>query len=198
MTFSQKVYDLLLRAYPSHYQVRYAEPMRQLFRDQLREKRRFLAFAAFWIRTLADWVVSVRAQYRERVARPGHHMYLAPARRCIFFAREEASSFSKCEISLEDLVVGIARQDPSLFEDAEALIRVIEVKEAAARRTPPMEDLRLSHETKLVLAGAQEIAQTAGRHAVGPRDLIGGILRQPETFAARLLREHIRSEPREG
>ena len=125
-------------------------------------------------------------------------MFLAPARQCIFLAREEASSFSKCEIGLEDLLVGIARQNPTLFLDAGALIRVIEAEEPATRRPPPMEDLRLSRETKLALGGALEITHSAGRHGVGPLDLIEGILRQPETSAARLLREHIRSEPQEG
>jgi hypothetical protein len=194
MNFSEKLYDLLLHAYPAHYRARYAEPMRQLFRDQLRAKDTFMELAAFWIRTLADWAVSVPAQYRMRNPGPGHLKFLAPSRRCIFFARQEASSFSKPEIGLEDLLIGIARQEPSLFLDAEALVRAINAKEPLARGLPPTKHLPLSREIKRVLADAHEMAQTAGRRGVKPQDLAEGILRQQDTFAGRLLRDYIRPD----
>src|SRR5579872_2494532 len=98
MSFSEKMYRFLLRAYPRDYRGRYAEPMEQLFRDRLRRVDGLGDLAALWGRTLADWAVSVAARHWERVTR--HTNFLAdPARRCLFFARSEASSFSRREIT---------------------------------------------------------------------------------------------------
>jgi hypothetical protein len=192
MNFSEKAYRVLVKAYPSHYRARYAEPMEQIFRDRLREKRTFPGRALLWMRTLADWAVSVPARYWEG---PTPHVpqlsLLDSGRRCLFFARSEASSFSRNEITLEHLLLGILRQEPSLVADSEAVIRAIEAQEPAGRRIPPMEDLRLSGQTVRVWVGAQEFARAAGRH-VTPKDLVEGILREPESLAARLLREHSR------
>ncbi len=194
MSFSEKAYRFLLRAYPRKYRSKYAEPMEQLFRDRLREADTLADLAALWVRTLADWAVSVLKRYWE-VARPRTHAHpdfgsLDAARRCLFFARHEASSFSRYEITLEHLLLGILRQEPSLVPEAEAVVRAIEANEPAGRRTPPMEDLRLSRETVRVWEGARDIAHTAGRQEVAPRDLVAGILRETNTLAARLLREH--------
>lgn len=193
MSFSEKIYHFLLRAYPHDYRGRYGEPMEQLFRDRLREVHTIAGLAALWARTLVDWAVSVPVHYWERTT-PHPHRWnvgsLDPARRCIFFARSEASSFSRREINLEHLLLGILRQEPSLVADAGAVVRAIEAHEPAGRRIPPMEDLRLSQETIRVWEGARETAHRAGRREVTPRDLAVGILRQTDTFAARLLREN--------
>jgi hypothetical protein len=193
MSFSEKVYRFLLRAYPRNYQGRYAEPMEQLFRDRLREAHTFADLAVLWVRTLADWAVSVPVRYWEG-AKPHPHVLnfdsLDPARRCLFLARSEASSFSRREIKLEHLLLGILQQEPNLVSDAGAVVRAIEANEPAGRRIPPKEDLRLSQETVRVWEAAKVIAQTAGRQEVAPRDLAVGILRETDTLAARLLREH--------
>ena len=69
------------------------------------------ALSALWASTLADWAVSVPKQYWEG-ATPHPHLDFAsldPGRRCMFFARHEASSFSREEIKLcqELNIVGI-------------------------------------------------------------------------------------------
>lgn len=191
MSFSEKVYRFLLRAYPSAYRSRYAEPMQQLFRDRLREVRSFADLAALWARTLVDWAVSVPIQYWERNIHLRPHLsFLDSGRQCIFFARAEASSFSSNEITLEHLLLGILRQEPSLVANAENVVRAIERNQPASRRIPPMEDLRLSVETRRVWEGANAAAKAAGRTQTAPRDLVEGILREPDTLAARLLREN--------
>jgi hypothetical protein len=193
MSFSEKVYHFLLRAYPSAYRDRYAAPMEQLFRDRLRDTHTFSGLASFWLRTLADWAVSVPACYRERVTQPTHFGALAEsARRCVFFARSEASSFSSREITVEHLLLGILREEPSLVPagSLEAVQRAIEASEPACRRVPPVEDLRVSEQARRVLQAATEIAQAAGNQPILPRDLAAGILRQRDTLAAQLLREH--------
>ncbi|MCC6364093.1 MAG: hypothetical protein IT165_11245 [Bryobacterales bacterium] len=172
--------------------------MQQLFRDRLRQVRSFTGFVALWRRMLADWAVSVPAQYWERVTAHIHSNLLGdPARRCLFFARCEASSFSRREITVEHLLLGVLREDPSLVSGVarEAMLRAIEAGELAGRRVPPMEDLRLTGEAIRVIGAAREIAHAAGRREVSPADLAKGILREENTLAARLLREHILDLP---
>jgi hypothetical protein len=167
--------------------------MEQLFRDRVHDVHSFAEFVALWRRTLADWAVSVTARYWERVSPHTRFGSLAdPARRCIFFARCEASSFSRCEITVEHLLLGVLREEPSLVSGValEAVVRTIEASEPAGRRVPPMEDLRVSVEAIRVIAAAREIAHTAGRD-IAPADLARGILREATTLAGRLLREHI-------
>ena len=194
MSFSEKIYRVLLLAYPRDYRSRYAEPMEQLFRDRLRQAHSFTDLVSLWCRMLADWAVSLPACYWERI-RPLHTRFDAlanPARRCIFFARSEASSFSRREITVEHLLLGVLREEPSLVPGValEAVVRTIEASEPAGRRVPPMEDLQLSVEAIRVIAAAKEIAHAAGRD-VAPADLARGILREANTLAACLLREHI-------
>jgi ATP-dependent Clp protease ATP-binding subunit ClpA len=147
--------------------------------------------AALWGRTLADWAVSVPARYWERVTRHTDSL-TDPARRCLFFARSEASSFSRREITVEHLLRGVLREEPSLVPAValEAVVCAIESNEPAGRRVPPMEDLRLSEEAIRVVAAATESAHAAGREAVAPTDLAAGILRETDTLAGRLLREN--------
>ncbi len=194
MSLSEKIYRVLLRAYPRDYRSRYAEPMEQLLRDRLRQVHSFTGFLALWGRMLADWTVSVPARYWERAGAHTHSSPFAePARRCLFFARSEASSFSRREISVEHLLLGVLREERSLLSGAarEAVIRAIEESEPAGRRVPPMEDLRLACEAIRAIAAAWEIAHTAGRRDISPADLARGILREKNTLAARLLREHV-------
>jgi ATP-dependent Clp protease ATP-binding subunit ClpA len=167
--------------------------MEQLFRDSRREVHTFAGLAALWARTLADWAVSVPARHWERATPHLDFNSLDPYRRCIFFARSEASSFSRREITLEHLLLGILRQEPSLVPEAarETMVRALEADEPAGRRIPPMEDLRLSRASIRAAIAANVFAQTAGRKEVAPRDLVAGILREPNTLAARLLREHM-------
>jgi len=194
MRFSEQIYRFLLRAYPAAYRKQYAEPMEQLFRDRLGESPTFPQLAAFWVRTVVDWAVSVPARYWELAERHGdRHLLSHPARRCIYFARWEASSFSRAEITVEHLLLGILREEPSLVNSLSlpAIAKAIEGSEAAGRRVPPSEDLRLSRATIRAWQAAYGVARTAGRQQATPRDLAAAILREPESLAARLLPEHL-------
>lgn len=211
MSISEKIYRFLLRAYPRDYRSRYAGLMEQLFRDRLREVRGGADLLALWGRTLADWAVSAPTSYWEAVT--PHTLFRSlgdPARRCIFFARSEASSFSRSEVTVDHLLLGILRQEPGLVPGAalDTMVRTIEAKEPAGRRFPPRLDSHAAHadpyrlrpavappelseEATRVVAAATEIAHTAGRQWVSPADLAEGILHEPRTLAARLLREHM-------
>ena len=48
MTLSERMYRLMLRAYPARYREKYAEPMACCFRDQLRQARTASAFRRLW------------------------------------------------------------------------------------------------------------------------------------------------------
>jgi hypothetical protein len=193
MNFSEKTYRFLLRAYPRDYREQYAEPTEQLFRDRLREARTFSALAKLWRHTLSDWAATVPARYWEQVTLHWRFRVLTdPAQRCLFFARWEASSFSRREITVEHLLLGIMRQERSLIPRAaqETVMRAIEANEPAGRCIPPAECLALSEQTIRVVAAAREIADTQ-RRGITPLDLVAGIQRAENTLGARLLREHM-------
>jgi hypothetical protein len=206
MSFSERIYRFLLRAYLSDYRSRYAELMEQLFRDRLRKVHAFADLAALWGRTLADWAVSLPASYWG-TPDTRFSSLADSARRCIFFSRFEASSFSRSEVTIEHLLLGVLRQEPALVPGValEAIMRTIESTEPAGWHVLPMRDphahphrlfpagapVELSEEAIRVVAAATEIAHTAGRQKAVPADLAAGILREAETLAARLLREHI-------
>ncbi len=193
MSLSEKMYRLLLRAYPRAYRDQYARPMEQLFRGRLREVNGSVELAALWMRTLADWVVSLPARYWERLVPHAHvSPFAPPARRGLFYARMEASSFSRREITAEHLLLGVVRQSRLLSPTAtEAVVCAIEANEPAGRRIPPMEDLPLSDQAIRVINTARQVAHTAGRQHVSPADLVTGIQREADTLAARLLHEHL-------
>lgn len=197
MSFTEKAYRFLLRAYPRDYRARYAEPMEQLLRDRLREPHTCASLAALWVRILADWTVSVPARHWEQARQHRHFAFAQdPFQRCVFFACYEAASFSRSEITPEHLLLGILRQEPSLVPEVgrEAMVNAIGDNEPRARRRfARTRDLRLSREAASAVTVAKEIAYTEGRDRILPRDLAAGILREPDTLAARLLREHFLS-----
>ncbi len=66
MTIPERVYRLILRAYPADYRREYGEPMLQLLRDQLREcDSAQWCVVRLWGRILADVLRSIPAAYLE-------------------------------------------------------------------------------------------------------------------------------------
>ena len=145
--------------------------MTSCFRDQLRAARTPSAIARLWLRTIADFSCSLPAQHLGRFH--FRHKLLAHSeafRQSIFFARAEASSFSRHEITVEDMLLGLLRTDGDLAErlgpDAvAAMVRTIEATEARGRRVPPHEDLRLSFAARR----ASDAAQIFSREGEAPR-----------------------------
>ena len=62
MRFSERIYLILLKAYPTRYLRRYEEPMAQLFSDQLRHASGAGPLVHLWLRTLADLLRTMPAQ----------------------------------------------------------------------------------------------------------------------------------------
>lgn len=205
MRFSERVYRMLLKTYPERYRRRYEGPMEQLFADQLRAANSPKKLSMLWLRTIADLVRTLPARHAEMP----HSLYglenaqgIPPvswslgARKSIFFARCEASSFSRKWITTEDLLLGILREDPQVREMAggavavESMRREIEAREIEQRRVPPSEDLPLNGVSRSALALAIEEAPRSAAPEATPRHLLAGILQQEQTFAAQLLRRH--------
>jgi hypothetical protein len=187
MRASERIYWFLLRGYPRSYRERYAGPMACAFRDQLREARSAWAIARLWARTLADLALTVPARHCEvRVANVG---YSEEYRLTLYFARQEAGSFGRDEITVEHLLLGLLRGGRQLPpEDARAIVRAIETAEASARRIPEREKLPLSRGVKVAMFRAAAEATREGTKQVEARHLLAGILAQKDTLAARLLR----------
>jgi hypothetical protein len=191
MTVSERIYRVLIRAYPARYRREYAEPMAQLFRDRLREAKTAWAVSRLWMHTLADLASTVPTTHLERLGPHCSNHGLRPETgRAIFFARFEAGCFGRKEITLEHLLLGVLREDRKLAreilspEALDLVRRTIEAHEAQPRQTPTRGDLPLNQDAKAA------IAEAIRRGGIGPRNLLIGILQQESSRASRILREH--------
>jgi catechol 2,3-dioxygenase-like lactoylglutathione lyase family enzyme len=123
--------------------------------------------------------------------------YTEKARRTIFFARYEASQFGSPEIEPEFILLGLLREDRALsarflpsLNTTEGLHREIERHRRPGEKIPTFADLPLSNECKHVLANAAEEAELLGHGYIGPEHLLLGILREEQSFAAKLLQRN--------
>jgi len=80
---SEKIYALLLRLFPSHFQKEYGEESLQLFRDRARDEKEFTSRLRLWFDLLADLAISVPREYfyaePELVAAAGHRLGPTPS-----------------------------------------------------------------------------------------------------------------------
>lgn len=118
------------------------------------------------------------------------------ARRVIFFARYEASQHGSQYIETEHLLLGLLREEPSLFSgrlgptiDAVNIRREIEGHITPRERISNTVEVPLAKESTQVLNFAFEESNTLGHRYVGPEHVLLGILRVKSSLAARLLRE---------
>lgn len=121
--------------------------------------------------------------------------YTEKARRSIFFARYEASQFGAQQIEAEHILLGLLREGRALARffktyAPDDLRRQIEL------HTPPLEristsiDLPLSKESQQTLAYTAEEAERLAHKSIGTEHLLLGLLREGNSFAAKLLAEH--------
>jgi ClpA/ClpB-like protein len=197
----------LLKAYPKRYRQRYEEPMAQLFADQLQAADSTGKLARLWLRTAADMVRTLPSRHVEsqphlalgigNVSGFRNIAWNTSAKRSVFFACYEARSFGRGAITVEDLLLGILREDKVVQELAggaavvEGMRRTIEERGPAPRQEQ-MEhrDLPLDAACKSALVLAKEEAPRSGAEHAGPRHLLAGILQQEQTLAAQLLQRY--------
>ena len=122
--------------------------------------------------------------------------YTEKARRIVFFARYEASTFGAPCIETEHLLLGILREDKALANrflpsnDSVAFIRQrIRDLTPLREKISTSVDLPLSHESKRVLAYSAEEAEKLKHAHIGPEHLLLGLLREEKCLAASLLQE---------
>jgi hypothetical protein len=124
--------------------------------------------------------------------------YTEHARRSIFFARYEASALFTSEITTEELLLGILREDKTVASRVglDALIAIRKELEQLAlpqrerERVPTSVDLPLSHKSKRALEYAAEEADALRHKMIDSAHLILGLMRVEGCLAAQLLRKH--------
>jgi len=119
--------------------------------------------------------------------------YTEKARRVIFFARYEASHYGSREIDTEHLLLGLIREDKSLYRwlpktDLQTIRQRIDEHSPKQPSIPTNTDLPLSEGAKRSLkCAANEAERLAHRH-IGTEHLLLGLLDE-DCFAAKLLWE---------
>ena len=195
MRFSERIYLILLKAYPTRYLRRYEEPMAQLFSDQLQRASGAGQLINLWFRTLADLVRSAPARHLERLLRHGRFsLYNDAARRSIFFARYTATGLGHTSITAEDILAGLLREDREIrgWLSREALNEIrqaIGVAGKPAQKTA-LGPMPLSDTVKQILLLARAEAERVGSNKIMPRHVAAAIVGQGQTLAADLLRQN--------
>ena len=120
--------------------------------------------------------------------------YTEKARRAIFFARYEASSLGLQWIDPNCLLLGLVRENGEistkwLAMKATELHRVIESQTMRLKEVSTSVDLPLDSVAKRVLNHAAEECQRLAHQHIGTEHLFLGLLREPDTFAAKRIKE---------
>jgi len=122
--------------------------------------------------------------------------YTEKARRVLFFARYEASTFGSPYIETEFLLLGLLRESKHAVTrwlgegDWQTILREEVRKRCYGGETIPISvDLPLSNESKRVLAYAAEEVERLGHHMIGTEHLFLGLLRESQSGAAQMLIE---------
>lgn len=118
------------------------------------------------------------------------------ARRVIFFARSEASSFGNPSIEAEFLLLGLLREDKHTAlrwlgngEGELSLREEIAKRVYQGPKIPTSIDLPLSDEAKRALSYATEEAAALSHHFIGTEHLFLGLLGDPQSRVAKILFE---------
>ena len=122
--------------------------------------------------------------------------YTGNARRVIFFARDEASRVGASSIEAEHLLLGVMRScEPELngvlkLKDLEDALRADLAATGEREITEKRIDIPLANQSKRILAYAAEEAERLNSLEIGSAHLLLGIVREPDSIAARFLSAH--------
>ena len=122
--------------------------------------------------------------------------YTERARRVIFFARYEASSFGSMTIETEHLLLGLLREDKNLTNrflrnstSPERVRLEIEQRISTREKVSTSIDLPLSSECKRILAYAAQEAERLNHRHIGTEHLLLGILCEEKCAGAEILHQ---------
>jgi ATP-dependent Clp protease ATP-binding subunit ClpC len=117
------------------------------------------------------------------------------ARQAVYFARYEASQFGGTSIESEHFLLGVLRADEAMSArllgsnaSVESLRACIRKQHPARQTVSTSVDIPLSHESRRVMVYANQESERQGGD-IGPAHLLLGLMREEQSFAARLLRE---------
>ncbi len=120
--------------------------------------------------------------------------YTEKARRTIFFARYEASQYGSSTIASEHILLGLLREDRTIMRRFAGFIQLgpeirSEIERLIKRGKPfaTSVEVPLSDESKKILNLAGEEADRLGHNHIGTEHILLGILRLPDSLAAKLL-----------
>jgi len=120
--------------------------------------------------------------------------YTETARRVIFFARYEASQYGSSSINSEHILLGLLREDRAMMSRLVSPIGLeggirSEVERLVNRgeRIAISVELPLSADSKKILNIAGEEADRLAHRHIGTEHILLGILRLPDSLAAKLL-----------
>jgi len=123
--------------------------------------------------------------------------YTEKARRVIFFARREASGFGSPTIESEHILLALVQESAGFLKrylgnkTSEAELRAEVLTYTVLRApTPTSVDIPLSEECKHILMFGAEEAERLGHRHIGTEHLMLGILREENSVAARIFRQH--------
>jgi Clp amino terminal domain, pathogenicity island component len=121
--------------------------------------------------------------------------YTEPARRVIFYARQEASNYGADTINTEHLLLGLLREDPHLFRVFLSQEKLDELRNDLARRlqarpaTSTSVDMPLAPDCNRVLSHASEEAERMRDEEIGTKHLLLGLLHESDSGAAQVLQQ---------
>jgi ATP-dependent Clp protease ATP-binding subunit ClpC len=120
--------------------------------------------------------------------------YTEKARRCIFFARYEASQYGSPEVDAGHLLLGLLRENQQLHcwfpkTDSETIRRRREEEIPKHPSIATRVDLPLSAAARRVLKHGADEADRLAHKNIGTEHLFLGLLDEGEGLAAKLLRE---------
>ena len=119
--------------------------------------------------------------------------YTQKARRCIFWARYEASQVGSPEITTEHLLLGLLQENPGLLGPGVKQITFLDAvrsQMAIRERISTSVDLPVSHASKLVLEYGLEEANMLGHTQIDTQHLFLGLLREEQSPSAQLLGQY--------
>jgi hypothetical protein len=121
--------------------------------------------------------------------------YTEKARRVIFFARYEASSYGSPEIDTEHLLLGLLREEKLVPRwlpkvSPEVIRQRIETVTEKRKKISTAVDLPLTNAARRVLKHAADEADRLAHRHIGTEHLLLGLLDEDTGLAARLLREY--------
>src|SRR5687767_5486954 len=116
------------------------------------------------------------------------------ARKCVFYAQEEAQKFGQPYVSTEHLLLGLLREIDSVgCRVLEVLgisigrVREVVEKELPSAESLPSQDMTLTPRAKRVIDLAYDEARDLNNNYIGTEHLLLGLIREGDGLAGRAL-----------